>query len=1314
MSLNGLDAPNVKEAYEAAVAEPGGWFLLKYASRDEVELLGRGNGGIVEVRNRIAQYEENSPLYGFLRYRRRNVIIKFQPEECSRLVQARASVHFNLICEHLSPHDTSFSITDAKDLTDTKLSAACSLHAASGSTSSSTSSLRRRRLMEITEEQEEEEERERKRQSVVKEEGYGDSASNMPTDPPVKLDADLASAPGASNFSNSTEPPDFTGAPRAPSPTKSIDDGHRRMSSQSARHDLYSSQGLRVRLGPRPSAELGGRPRTSAGSATYRPVSSIPAGFKVSKGHKKDRSQDNISAESPILEETSHTGEEEQADEETARPRTSSGASQMAAPRSPFKLDFTVLPPTASQQKPNTVSKEKARLLKAMKLREKKMMASQAASNSLGAVENPSEPNSPAMPPSNLEVPVPENNSEGQEAMAETNGHLENTLALSKADSGIDVDGDQLSADIPLDSHPTSPMAVSDIGDSTQASSISESTDETVLADKEPGIGSMDGTMQSRIAQDDEKQRHAEGPVIEPTNSDIGPTVSVEEEPQTTEEGDVTPNHEVEATSGESTVADVVGNQNDKVSPPDTEEGATADKLDEEVARPSQIRIPVSKFSTQENKSPTSSSPIHPTTSQAIPSIVIPSDDVDNEAAAEAGKRTEDGQVEVQKDTQKSETALEPTRRALSHQGGDKRMSVASLSDDDRLMDELQSATLQEAQPILVSKSPISPFFPSDATLKRTSTALDSNPSTPRIVRTVSSPAQGPLLVPSDVPTGSVRSASSGSIFLQKVSQHQAAVDLKPKPGKIGSSISQRIKALQNLSGAPAAPEVAAKERPSSTFFSVRKTSIREPSRSPSLAERASSLTRQSPTPPGSLESSPEALKMPRRDRTGSMVSRLSVFEGGNVPRGRPESIQVTARIVRDASQTMPKAFEPKADPGDYTPLDLKQSPLVVDVQNTSPVLSRASTSGLPEPESPQDKKISLLQRRFSKGRRSESHDRVNESTKEDDSDDAGVGRRRRRSSMTIVKDFIKERRDSMLGSAKAPSTDNLGLNISSAQLNLASPASMMSSRSPSRPPSTHQTSSFSHRLSVSSRRSSMEQKSPAPTPNGLCTTFSSSSPDIVGETEAKGKMGEKGTGSALSITTPGSGPTSPTTSKNSSSRASRFIRRLSSSLGSAKKTVTPSISPTVAEEDAAEVEAAGGNASRPAAGSMQAPSIVAYLGDVNVQFPDNLLWKRRAMCLDSQGFLILSAVQGTAAALTGTILAKDRHHPAGAIKRYHMSDFKSPYTPEIEVQELPNSVILDFVDGGGLQIACEDRAGQMNVLNVLAEAHQSHTQFGL
>jgi hypothetical protein len=62
-------------------------FLLKYSSRDEVELLDQGNAGIVEMRNAIAGFEEESPLYGFLRYRRRNVIVKYLPEDCSRLIQ---------------------------------------------------------------------------------------------------------------------------------------------------------------------------------------------------------------------------------------------------------------------------------------------------------------------------------------------------------------------------------------------------------------------------------------------------------------------------------------------------------------------------------------------------------------------------------------------------------------------------------------------------------------------------------------------------------------------------------------------------------------------------------------------------------------------------------------------------------------------------------------------------------------------------------------------------------------------------------------------------------------------------------------------------------------------------------------------------------------------------------------------------------------------------------------------------------------------------------------------------------------------------
>jgi len=61
--------------------------LLHYTARDEVDLFDRGTGGVPEVRNAIEKYEETSPLYGFLQYRRRKVILRYMPEGLSRLIQ---------------------------------------------------------------------------------------------------------------------------------------------------------------------------------------------------------------------------------------------------------------------------------------------------------------------------------------------------------------------------------------------------------------------------------------------------------------------------------------------------------------------------------------------------------------------------------------------------------------------------------------------------------------------------------------------------------------------------------------------------------------------------------------------------------------------------------------------------------------------------------------------------------------------------------------------------------------------------------------------------------------------------------------------------------------------------------------------------------------------------------------------------------------------------------------------------------------------------------------------------------------------------
>ncbi|EHL00483.1 hypothetical protein M7I_3567 [Glarea lozoyensis 74030] len=317
--------------------------------------------------------------------------------------------------------------------------------------------------------------------------------------------------------------------------------------------------------------------------------------------------------------------------------------------------------------------------------------------------------------------------------------------------------------------------------------------------------------------------------------------------------------------------------------------------------------------------------------------------------------------------TKKKKRGLEPIRTDI--EVPDRRNADdANLSSDDEFMDELQSAVMQEAKPISVSKSPISPMFPTpkkaDSWRNKFSRAA-SNPMK-------KSEPESQLLTPpkSENPTPT-RSVSSSAAYLKKISQEAS----KPAPTKkvnVGSGIAARMKAFEKFSSGPSTPPVSTGPPPGSTpaFFSVRKASNRVPSRSPgpSVAERANSITRNTP-PPESRDSSPETRRT--RERSSSIKNRLSSFEPDTVPtpqptsRPRPESISVTARIIRDPSQPYPSQAELKKDPSEYAPLDLKQSPLVIDHQ-------RAVTA-----------KETIQQRRQSKERRlSNSSDATNTTVK--------------------------------------------------------------------------------------------------------------------------------------------------------------------------------------------------------------------------------------------------------------------------------------------------------------------------------------------
>ncbi|KAJ5246175.1 hypothetical protein N7468_001158 [Penicillium chermesinum] len=311
MSLNGLDSAAIVEAYQSALADAGGW--------DEVALLERGSGGVSEVRNAIEKYEETSPLYGFLQYRRRKVILRYMPEGLSRLILARSNVQFQSVLDRFSPNDTTLVLTQASDLNESALSSACLLHTASGSITSSSSSLRRRKLMEITEDAEE---------------NGAPKKTEAPNQPPLQVpaQAEIRERPGSqrseltivppTTSSSFEAPPDLRSpSPRPPqsregsrpppsrdsrcesrqsmaptSPASSeraryrniLDEFPRpseeaRMSTQSGRpslRELERAAGYtpKVKLGPRPSLDQTGQPRTSGSSQNpdQRPVASRP------------------------------------------------------------------------------------------------------------------------------------------------------------------------------------------------------------------------------------------------------------------------------------------------------------------------------------------------------------------------------------------------------------------------------------------------------------------------------------------------------------------------------------------------------------------------------------------------------------------------------------------------------------------------------------------------------------------------------------------------------------------------------------------------------------------------------------------------------------------------------------------------------------------------------------------------------------------------------------------------------------------------------------------------------------------------------
>ncbi|KAG6104087.1 hypothetical protein E4U14_005938 [Claviceps sp. LM454 group G7] len=1206
MSLNGLDDAKVVEAYVGATSEPGGWFLLAYEGRDAVRVLSRGNGGISEVRNAVAEYEETSPLYGFLKYRRRSVVIKYLPDNCSRIIQARVAVHFNAVCERFSPYDTMFEITSASELKDSKLSAACSLHTASCSTSSSTSSSRRRRLVEIAEE-EEDDQRATKRQSThdADESRSQTACDRPPTAEPVSLNSDLASSPEQSKFAAATtsDVPLFVGV------------NERRTSLDSDTHTIgsYPYSKPRVKLGPRPSADTNGRPHTAG---NFRPVSVIPAGFKIfGKSGKRGKAKDGSSL-SPPQEETGGLDFS-----------TSDGAQDRPTTSSSSIFDSVSVPvPTPAQKKP-IITPEKARLMKAMQLREKNKK-----SNVLPSSGDP-------MGDDELNNADDDLTQVSDEAIVTSEFDYDK---MTKDDSGVALEPseslshpDHTSDHATSDSRPASPLVDSSEADhdlSTKASSISESTDETVHAKEEAEFKDVGDT---ETPTEDASNGNSLGDESNVAGESVaGPAETVAEgtkDPITTiAELSTTSNIAEDVREGSTDHGESLGN----VALPVSRFSVSAATGPDEVNGGSSETADASKK--LERVDSQDSSPASP---GLKPKISVQ----DLWAATKAASQptvTPPPLATVDADTVEDGNARSSTEEAglsgVSTEGTRRRSQVESIKTTglerkkEEALDGAQSVSLETSSPVVLSKTPTTPGFPFPSTIKAQDGG-NSGATSPQGLRTVSNPVRGKLVVPSGVHPTPVRSMSSGPSSIQQASQQHLGANLVKKSNNIGSSISQRIKALEKLSAATGGeiPTVPVRDRPASTFFSVKK---KEVSRPPFALDRANSFRTQTPpSPEQSQEASPEEGRLSRLERSGSVTSRLSMFEyptsstalgprllsvpgGGNSnSKARPESVCVMAKIVRDTGHTGSSSPEPPRDSYEYEHLDLKHSPLLVDQQ--------------PAPTAKVDEDAKVEQSPPTQDRENE----VDQESKPIKS----------RPSLSIVKDFIKERRKS------------------------ATPDAGSSPSSPGRAESVHGANS-----AISPRMTSSSSSHSSPSKERDATTSPTES--VFGD-DGKSTNGDK-----------------------KLSRAGRFMRRLSNISGARSKNSPPPASAASKQDETHETAQ-----SRPS--TTGTPTIVSYMGDVNVQFPDNLLWKRRNMSLDSQGYLILSA------------LPVQNGRPAPGTKRYHLGEFRTPYIPDVEVQELPNSVVLDFIEGSGVQVACEDRAGQLRVLQTLQEAHATRgTTYGL
>ena len=856
------------------------------------------------------------------------------------------SIHFQAVTEKLTPHDAILSFTSSAELNDNTLLASCSLNTAPVSIKSSNDSLRQPGLAGITDDACENQvtttsnqklnkamDSSRLGQSIPNRDDQRNHTSNdkenrRPSS--SKHSASPASSSRtASNVDKALPPtPGESKEPEKPKTAVSYDDYELRPSydgrpsSQSLRpstRDLHSAHCYKqkVKLGPRPSTGTQGRPTTAdppSRAADIRPISTLPVGLRmpvrkaVPTTPKSQQSQ--IDQRTMVNSAISSTQPVPSLPTKTP-PNKMQSVERTKGPTSGVKGELSVPVQTPAHKSP-TMTPEKRRLMKALQLRQKQM----AARSLQETHENAPVPDAPDDQRSS--------NAMHEDPIMKSSVDI---FSVDKESNIVHVGMKVFDKETPAHSE-TSPTSVTEPSDgpSTQASSISDEEEAAVQQDKSANVTKVlepqgDAKQMSKNCRETSAKSH---------DIDLMPqALSIQQ-------GDKTLNEE------QSIELLLQDHRSLPSQVPSTEEDNSATTEPDLVCDSALPTEPLPKIV------PSLPKPA----SDAIPSPEVPlpaiSEDEDpplnalglsygdanallpflRQDSAPQGShlqitshpRDED---EPWTNTRPSTADTVPDNRYRRHGPTRSVKRVSETSDDnflsdDSFMEELKYAVVQEAKPISVSKSPITPVFPR--------TGSDQGSENGRTARSVSNPlkrtSREDLLSPDQQMPFPTRS------FSIPESQHFGA---KPTqillPTKVGvsSGISQRIKALEKLSSRPPSPSGAQLPSPaiSPPFVNLRKASLRN---TPPVSDPAShgGHTNRQPAAYPSPSPSPEA-------NLAKNQNALAHRETSSRPRkSRPESISVTARIIRGGRNQVP---EVPLNPSEPCAVDLYQSPLTVDHQ---------------------------------------------------------------------------------------------------------------------------------------------------------------------------------------------------------------------------------------------------------------------------------------------------------------------------------------------------------------------------------------------